>query len=400
MTAAWPEVALADVAEVRLGRQRSPKDHEGPNMRPYVRAANVGWGGLKLDDVKTMNFTDAEMRIYGLEPGDLLLNEASGSPREVGKPAIWAGEIEKCAFQNTLIRVRPRSAEPRYLLHYFMQQAATGAFANKSRGVGIHHLGREALAAWRVPLPPIEQQLRIAAVLDQADDVRAKRRASLDLLASLAESIFLDMFGDPLLNPRAWPETDRLGEIAEVASGITKGRPTESATRPVPYLAVANVQDGHLRLEDIKSIEATETEIARYRLAPGDLVLTEGGDPDKLGRGTVWSGELDECIHQNHIFRVRVTDPDFLPLFVSELISSERGKRYFLRSAKQTTGIASINATQLRSFPLLRPPVDLQEKFVRALDGRSAGLSDIERSAAELDTLFASLQHRAFSGAL
>ena len=139
-------VALDEIAEVRLGRQRSPKNHKGTHMRPYVRAANVGWFDWKLDDVKQMNFTDSEMDSYRLRPGDLLLGEASGSAKEVGKPALWNAEIADCAFQNTLIRVRPSYAvDPRYLLHYFGFQASSGAFARNSRGVGIFHLGRKAL---------------------------------------------------------------------------------------------------------------------------------------------------------------------------------------------------------------------------------------------------------------
>jgi type I restriction enzyme S subunit len=370
-------------------------------MRPYVRAANVGWGGLLLDDVKSMNFTDTEMEVYRLEAGDLLLNEASGSQKEVGKPAIWGGEIDGCAFQNTLLRVRPRGADPRYLLHYFRSQAEHGRFAAESRGVGIHHLGREALATWMVPLPPIEEQRRIAAVLDHADDLRAKRRTSLALLDSLTESIFLEMFGDPIANPLGWPEREPLGQFADITSGITKGRRVaDHGHRSVPYLAVANVQDGHLRLNAIKSIDATEDEIRRLRLEPGDLVLTEGGDPDKLGRGTVWTGELAECIHQNHVFRVRLTDPDFEPLFVSKLLASERGRRYFLRSAKQTTGIASINKSQLGAFPMLRPPKGLQAAFAARLEEHRALYRTAAEARAELDALFASLQQRAFSGQL
>lgn len=103
----WDVLPLTDVAVVRLGRQRSPKNHAGTHMRPYVRAANVGWSGLLLDDVKQMNFTDAEMDTYRMVSGDIVLSEASGSPGEVGKPALWSGEIEQCGFQNTLIRVRP-----------------------------------------------------------------------------------------------------------------------------------------------------------------------------------------------------------------------------------------------------------------------------------------------------
>lgn len=112
-------VPLGEVAEVRLGRQRAPKNHSGDSMRPYIRAANVTWAGLSLDDVKSMNFTDEELDVYRMMPGDVVLSEASGSPGEVGKPALWSGEIPDCAFQNTLIRIRSREHEPKFLLHYF-----------------------------------------------------------------------------------------------------------------------------------------------------------------------------------------------------------------------------------------------------------------------------------------
>jgi type I restriction enzyme S subunit len=344
-----------------------------------------------------MNFTDAEMDTYRLKPGDLLLGEASGSPTEVGKPAIWGGEIPDCAFQNTLLRVRSRGPEPRYLLHFFRHQAETGRFAARSRGVGIFHLGRKALAELPVPLPPAEEQRRVAAILDAADELRAKRRASLALLDSLTESIFLDLFGDPVANPHGWDESESLGDVADVVSGITKGRRLHGqSTRTVPYLAVANVQAGFLRLNAVKTISATKTEIDRYRLRKGDILLTEGGDPDKLGRGALWSEEVPECIHQNHVFRVRLQDDRFVPEFVSQLLGSERGRRNFLRSAKQTTGIASINKSQLSAFPLLRPPMELQRRFLGAVAARHRVSRLTAGHGSELDDLFTSLQHRAF----
>ena len=228
-----------------------------------------------------------------------------------------------------------------------------------------------------------------------------KRRAALAQLDTLTQSIFLDMFGDPATNPKGWPETACLGEVADIVSGVTKGRQFNGkVTRLVPYLAVINVQDRALNLATVKMIEATEEEIKRYRLQKGDLLLTEGGDPDKLGRGTLWGDELPECIHQNHVFRVRLTSGVVEPLFLEWLIGSTRGKRYFLRSAKQTTGIATINMTQLRGFPLLLPPVELQHEFARRL----AAIEHIEEaqrtSLSKLNGAFASLQHRAFRGEL
>lgn len=289
----------------------------------------------------------------------------------------------------------------RYLLH-FLRQPTMVAFASaRSVGINLPRLSPSVLETFPVPLPSLPEQRRIAAILDQADDVRAKRQAAQAKLDDLARSIFVQFFGDPVANPHGWPEDIVLGDVADIISGITKGRKLAGApTREVPYLAVVNVQDRRLNLETVKTIEATEAEISRYQLRFGDLLLTEGGDPDKLGRGTLWREQVAECIHQNHIFRVRTVDPRVTPLFLNWLVGSERGKRYFMKSAKQTTGIASINLRQLRAFPLLVPPRALQQEFARAIDGVSGLTATVEESRANVDDLFASLQFRAFRGEL
>nr|WP_255427242.1 restriction endonuclease subunit S [Sphaerospermopsis sp. LEGE 00249] len=209
------------------------------------------------------------------------------------------------------------------------------------------------------------------------------------------------MFGDPVKNPKGWNADKTLGEVADIVSGITKGRKLNGqSVREVPYLAVVNVQEHKLDLSVIKTIEATENEITRYRLEVNDLVLTEGGDPDKLGRGTIWKGELPECIHQNHIFRVRINCNLIHPLFLIWLIGSQRGKKYFLKQAKQTTGIATINMTQLRGFSLLLPPLSLQKEFAKRVEAVEELKKSHRASLSELDALFTSLQHRAFKGEL
>ena len=168
----------------------------------------------------------------------------------------------------------------------------------------------------------------------------------------------------------------------------------------IPYLAVVNVQDGFIALDPLKSIDATADEVDKYSLHRGDILLTEGGDPDKLGRGAVWYRQIEPCIHQNHVFRVRLVDDQMTPEFLSRLLASPRGKRYFLRMAKQTTGIASINMTQLRAFPLLEPPRAIQEEFLTRLARVQEAEAAFQLSLEQLDTLFASLQQRAFRGEL
>lgn len=306
-------------------------------------------------------------------------------------------------FECHLIRVSPKLEEVSPIfLNWLLRSPRLRAIAkSKAKTATMTTIDQQSLASIPIVLPPLAEQKRIAGILDAADALRAKRREALTQLDTLLQATFLDLFGDPVTNPEGWKEGEALGDLCDVASGITKGRKLNGeSTREVPYLAVINVQDRHLWLDTVKTIEATTTEIERYRLLPGDLVLTEGGDRDKLGRGSLWNGKLKDCIHQNHIFRVRVKDKRLDPVFVEWLVGSRRGKNYFLRSAKQTTGIASINMTQLRAFPMFIPPLDLQRRFteIAATMGRQEAL--MKTHLAELDTLFASLQARAFRGEL
>jgi type I restriction enzyme S subunit len=231
----WVLVPLDQIAEVRLGRQRSPKNHSGNQMRPYLRAANVDWDGLKLRDVKSMNFTDSEAQTYRLQPGDLLLSEASGSAQEVGKPALWQGEIADCCFQNTLLRVRSYGPDPRFLLHFFRGEALRGAFAEKSRGVGIHHLGAARLSSWPVPLPPIAEQRRIVEMLAEqtgaVDRLQANLRAAMTRADALRTSLLRAAFTGRLAPQRPDDEPaelllKRIREKRDALPRTRRGQPT------------------------------------------------------------------------------------------------------------------------------------------------------------------------------
>lgn len=159
----------------------------------------------------------------------------------------------------------------------------------------------------------------------------------------------------------------RLEQVAEIQTGLAKGKKGIKNPVTLPYLRVANVQDGYFDLRDVKSITVEQSEVERYRLRKDDVLLTEGGDLDKLGRGYVWNGQIEPCLHQNHIFVVR-TMPDILsPLFFALQTAGPYGRRYFLSCAKQTTNLASINSTQLKHFPVLIPPLREQNKIAEAL---------------------------------
>jgi type I restriction enzyme S subunit len=190
------------------------------------------------------------------------------------------------------------------------------------------------------------------------------------------------MFGkDPSSN---WP-VRRLSEIATVNSGVALGRNLSDAdAEELPYLRVANVQDGYFDLAEVKTVRVLRGEVKRYMLEPGDVVLTEGGDYDKLGRGGLWTGAIAPCLHQNHIFRVRTNRDVLLPEFLAEWIGTDMGKSYFRRCAKQSTNLASINSTQLKACPVPCPDIQEQQAIVAVLrEVRSV----VDHSASVLDQL-------------
>ena len=234
----------------------------------------------------------------------------------------------------------------------------------KTHGATMKHIVKKDFDNTVIPFPTVEKQADIAYILSKIESIVEFRKQELQQLDDLIKARFVEMFGDMYLNSKGWSEA-KLESMADVVSGITKGRKTKAEDlTEVPYMAVSNVKDGYIDWTTVKTIEATQQEIEQYRLLADDVLMTEGGDPDKVGRGAIIKEPLENCIHQNHIFRVRLDESMILPEFFAEYLQHQRSKRYFLGCAKQTTGIASINMTQLRALPVLMPPLSKQEEFV------------------------------------
>lgn len=389
-------VPLGEVVDFRAGvgfpprlQGRASGDYPMAKVGDISRAGRSGWDTLDSAD----HFVDESdlptLKAKPIPAGAVLFAKIGEAIRHnhrviAGRPLL---------VDNNAMAAIPRSSEldGRYL-YRFLQSVDFYGLASSTT---VPSLRKSDLAQVAIPLPAPDEQRRIATILDRADAIRTKRRQILTHLDTLTQSIFHSMFGDA-----DWPHAS-LSEIAAVTSGITKGRKTSEPTKSTPYLAVSNVQAGHLRMDVVKEIEATAAEIERFALDDGDLVLTEGGDPDKLGRGTVWRSELPLCLHQNHIFRVRPSSDQAVHSdYLAAYMASWPARSYFLRSAKQTTGIASINMTQLKALPVALPPTDLQQKYLSRIARLGEQRAIVKSALAADDELFASLQSRAFSGML
>ena len=226
----WLLKRLDEIGDVQLGRQRSPKDHEGPNMRPYLRAANITWTGWDLSDVKKMNFSPAEFKTFRLMRGDVLLNEGSGSAKEVGKPAVWNGDLKDVCFQNTLLRIRPREYDPDLLRYSLLFIARSGGFIANTQGVNIIHIGKAGLARTVIPVPPANQQRDLLELIEEAfaraDRLEAEAARARALLDRLESAILAKAFRGELVrqDPNDEPASVLLERIRSQRTEASNGK--------------------------------------------------------------------------------------------------------------------------------------------------------------------------------
>ena len=383
---------LGDIGKIITGNtpKTSESDNYSSNDIAFIKPSDIPENEIAiLSDAEFYISESAREKARILPSGSILITCIG----IIGKVAIT--DIE-CAFNQQINAIIPYmdKCNPQYVaysIQYLKPQLQTIANA-----AVVPILNKSQFSDIEIPLPPLDEQRRIAAVLDKVSGLIAKRRAQLDKLDELVKARFVEMFGDPVLNPMDWP-TYQLADMADIVSGITKGRKTkEQDLIEVPYMAVSNVKDGYIDWTTIKTIWATQSEIDQYRLLPDDVLMTEGGDPDKLGRGAIIQNPLENCIHQNHIFRVRLNENIILPVYFAEFLQHQKAKQYFLRCAKQTTGIASINMTQLKELPTLVPPRALQKDFTNTVEQINKSKLTIQQSLDKLEVLKKALMQQYF----
>ena len=302
----------------------------------------------------------------------------------------------KCSTE--IIPLLPAPDLDRRYLSYFLRSPRTLAqITERSSGARMPRADMDFVLSLPIDVPPLNKQRRIVDLLTHAEGIVRLRREAQQKAAELIPAIFIDMFGDPATNPKGLSVVP-LSDVAEVISGVAKGRklaPAESVE--LPYMRVANVKDGHLDLSEVKTIEIKRSEVAKLLIQPGDLLMTEGGDPDKLGRAALWAGEIDTCVHQNHIFKVRSDRSHLVPAYLRSLVGSSYGKAYFLSVAKKTTGIASINKTQLSAFPVVLPPLGHQQDFARHAEAVESIARQQVGALSKAEATFDALLARAFA---
>jgi type I restriction enzyme S subunit len=245
---------------------------------------------------------------------------------------------------------------------YYWVQANRGEFLARSAGNTFSAISARRAAEIPIIVPPLSRQRRVADLMSSLDAVVTRSRETVESGHRL-----LHAMTEQLVGTTSW-ERVILSEVAEVRSGLAKGRKGAEVTSPQPFLRAANVQDGFLALDEIKAIEATDTEAAKFALKDGDVLLIEGGNAEHVGRGWIWEDQVPGILHQNHVFAARVSRSDVLARFVAYAITTKEARAYCLSRARQTANLASINKTQISGLPVPLPSLEEQFRVVRMLD--------------------------------
>lgn len=332
-----------------------------------------------------------------VEPGDVVFN-ATNSPDLVGKSGLMPLLDEPAVISNHFLRLRTRAdlLVPAYLQHWLVQQFAHGIFRAKAKTwINQATLDRSVLLALRLPLPPLPEQRRIAAILDEADALRAKRRRTTALLNDIPAVVF-DSY-----DKSRW-DVATLADVAHLQGGITLNARRGALPAKANYLRVANVFRGSIDLSELKETGVTDREIARTRLQVDDVLVVEGhGNRAEVGRAALIETPPDEELtHQNHLFRLRPITGRVTGRVLELALNCARSREYFRRVANTTSGLNTLNATNVRALSLRVPPIGMQQAIAADVERARSARGSAQQHESHLDGLFASLQHRAFRGEL
>ena len=354
-------VCLGDVA--REIKQKVPVDQELPTVGlEHLDGAARGDGAVggrcghqaeRIVDVAGDLFEGVETTFTkAFSKGQVLFGRRRAYLRKAAVApfdGICSGDITVIAPKDNL--------SPRLLPFIIQNDALFEHAVTNSAGSLSPRVKWQSLSQFEFELPSIAKQEDLADILWTAQETRSHYRQLLTACDDVVKSQFVEMFDKPGIPIK------HLEDIADIQGGITKNKKREAMKLQLPYLRVANILPNELDLTEVKTIGLTEQEYEAVRLISGDLLIVEGNGSDtQIGRSAIWNGQIDPCVHQNHLIRVRLRD-EALPLYVQTFLSSSEGRRQIMAKAVNTSGLHTLSTRKIRSIEIPVPPFSLQREF-------------------------------------
>ncbi|MHC5676526.1 restriction endonuclease subunit S [Nostoc sp.] len=387
----WKIVTLAEVANIERSGVQPEQIRDGTI---YVGLEHIERGG----------------RFIGLKPvdaGELASSKFQFTEQHIlyGKLRPYLAKIACPEFSGIcstdILPILPRSNVDRKFLFHFLRQPKIVDYAN-SRAVGVNlpRLSPSVLANFEIPIPPLEEQRRIAEILDRAEELRSKRREAIAQLDTLTQAIFIEMFGDPATNPKGWI-VDRLEKliINSLQNGLYKHSSDYGSGTPI--LRIDAFYDGKVtKLSTLKRVRVSQDEQALYKLNEGDIVINRVNSMEYLGKSALIPPMTEPIVFESNMMRFSVNLEIIDSCYLVEFLQSKFIKGQILSSSKNAVNQSSINQQDVKGFLINIPPLPLQKEFAQRVEAVEKLKAAHCASLSELDALFASLQHRAFRGEL
>lgn len=392
----WPTPSLDEISEkIDYGVTASAK-HDGQGSK-FLRITDIQDGAVDWSQVPYCDAPAKKLRSARLESGDIVFARTGAT---TGKSYLISDPPEEAVFASYLIRVRPsRAVVPAYLAHFFRTAEYWRQIKAKSQGAAQEGVNATKLSSLSIPLPPLDEQRRIAAILDKADSLRNKRKQAIALLDSLTQSIFLEMFGDPVSNPKGWENVDFLSLLAE---GLRNGvSPSKAGKIPFKVLTLSAVTGNAFDLNSLK-IGNFHKSIPEYQIvSSNDFLICRGnGNRDLVGRGFFASNDMPDTAFPDTIIAARIDQGKITKNYLESIWAQRLVRRQIEAGARTTNGTFKVNQSVLESISFPCPPMELQKEFERRVSALASKCRAACDSMGSFGSLFASLQHRAFAGEL
>ena len=389
----FPKMKLGECAEIHSGS--TPRTNN-----PDFWDGDITWVTPKdLSKLKSKFISKTESKITQLgfdSCSTKLLPENSvlfSSRAPIGHVAI--NTIPMCTNQGFKSFVPKADLLDSQYLYYWLK-ANKEYLQDLGVGATFKEISKTVIANVEIPLPPLAEQRRIASILDQADELRQKRQQAIEKLDQLLQATFIDMFGDPVSNPKGW-DLRSVGEISESKLGKMLDKKKQSSEiDQYKYLRNANVQWFRFDLSDVFEMEFNEKDRKNCELKFGDVLVCEGGEP---GRAAIWKNDLENCFFQKALHRVRLDMTQILPEYFVWLFWFYSKNGGFDDHITVAT-IAHLTGVKMKAMQIPIPPLSLQEDFQQKVNEIEVLKTTLENSSKLFESLFSSLQNQVFNGTL
>ena len=388
------KVKISKVCKISNGFAFKSDKYVGSNGARIIRITNVQKGRIVDNDPKLYPFSEVKnLDNYKINEGDIMMS-LTGNVGRVGK---FPKEFLPAYINQRVCRVMPKNEklDTNFLFHFLNSDVFENDAVRNSAGAAQLNLSTNWLAEYEIPLPNLATQQRIAAILDQADAIIQNNRAIVQKYDALTQSLFLDMFGDPVKNEKGWKMktlkdfgTSRLGKMLDGKKII--------GNNLKPYLRNSNVQWFRFELNDLLKMDFDEKDKVEFSLKVGDILMCEGGE---IGRCAIWKDEIEDCYFQKAIHRIRLNDKYVLPEYFVHMfknIADNGGLDEF----KSAATISHLTGEKLKKMRMPIPPIELQNQFAERVAMIEAQKQQAQLELAKSEELFQSLLQRAFNGEL